>query len=530
MQLGLDFGGGGERSVEAVRDRLEAAFGAPAPLARRDPVSQLVRSIISARTEDAVSDLVLARLRERFRSWDRLADARTEEVLPVVRPATFPEDKAERLPRALRLLRGRVGALRLDGLTDLSVDDALAWLQELPGVGQKTAASVLNFSTLDRRVMVVDGHIQRTASRLGLAGPQASAGEVREAVMGAAPDDWEGGDFVRLHRLLKRLGQTFCRPTAPDCAACPMADDCPDRERRRSQDRAVGRYAPANENKPQAPGAGPSAWLRRRVERLERRGTGSPGPAGRMGHPALDAAFTGGGPPPGLHQSAPATPGDLAAPWLPALAASMGLAAPGSGAGLAGAGRGAAARSPRVLLVAEADALREGGAPYGPGLDALGLPSGEAALVRTEGAADALRVAEEAVRLRAAPMVWIELRRGAALADLAATRRLDLAARRAGVFVFLLTPDLSGASAAVTRWRVGSAPTLPKEGRGPGRRLGSPAFHLGLVRNRAGRTGHWLAEWSAHERRFESAAPLPASLDAPVVDRPRPAVAGGARA
>ena len=530
MQLGLDFGGEDERSVEAVRDRLEAAFGAPAPLLRRDPVSQLVRSIISARTEDAVSDLVLARLRERFRSWDRLADARIEEVLPVVRPATFPEDKAERLPRALRLLRGRVGALRLDGLADLSVNDALAWLQELPGVGQKTAASVLNFSTLDRRVMVVDGHVQRTARRLGLAAPEASAGEVRESVMACAPDAWEGGDFARLHRLLKHLGRTFCRPAGPDCAACPMADGCPDRALRRSQDRAAGRYAPANENKPETSGAGPSAWLRRRVERIERRGVGASGPVGCMGHPALDAAFTGGGPPPGLHQAAPATPGDLAAPWLPALAVSLGLAGPGPGAGGRRAGRNGAVGSARVLLVAEADALREGGAPYGPGLDALGLPSAQSALVRVSGAADALRVAEEAVRLRAAPAVWVELRRGAALADLAATRRLDLAARRAGVFVFLLTPDLLGTSAAVTRWRVGSAPTVSKAGRGAGRRLGSPAFHLALVRNRAGRTGDWLAEWSAHERRFETAAPLPAPMDAPVVDRPRPAVAGGARA
>lgn len=507
MQLGLDLDGG-ERPAQALRDRLEAAFGVPAPWARRDPVSQLVRSIVSARTQDAVSDLVLARLRERFPSWSRLADARPEEVLPVVRPATFAEDKAERLPRALRLLRARAGSLRLDALADLPVDDALAWLQDLPGVGQKTAASVLNFSTLDRRVMVVDGHVRRTARRLGLAGPEACAGQVREAVTAAAPDDWEGADFVRLHRLLKRLGQTCCGPAVPDCAACPLADGCPDLKERRAREGAAGRYAPANENRPAAAG-GVDSWLRRRVERMARRGSGSPGPVGAMGHRDLDAAFTAGGPSPGLHQSAPATPGDLAASWLPALAASVGLAASG----------------PRVLWVTEADALREGGAPYGPGLDALGLPAAQTVLVRTGSAADALRVAEEALRLRAAPAVWIELRRGAALADLAATRRLDLAARSAGVFVFLLTPDLLGTSAAATRWRVGSAPGL-----GPGRRLGAPAFHLSLVRNRTGRTGDWLAQWSAHERRFETAAPLPAPLDAPVADRPRPAVAGGGHA
>ena len=55
----------------------------------------------------------------------------------------------------------------LDGLTD---DEALAYLQRLPGVGPKTAACVLLFS-LGRPAMPVDTHVHRVAGRLGLLDP-----------------------------------------------------------------------------------------------------------------------------------------------------------------------------------------------------------------------------------------------------------------------------------------------------------------------------------------------------------------------
>jgi len=38
---------------------------------------------------------------------------------------------------------------------------------------------------------------------------------------------WCGDDFLMLHFGMKRLGQRICRFDAPDCAACPLAADCP---------------------------------------------------------------------------------------------------------------------------------------------------------------------------------------------------------------------------------------------------------------------------------------------------------------
>ncbi len=505
LQLALEEG---DRSLALlhVRDRLVEAFGPPQPHVRRDPVAQLVRALIASRTQDAVSDAVLARLRAAFRPLARLAEARVEEVLPVIAPVTHAERKAPQLIEAIRRVGRLRGAVTLDFLEGWPVDDAMAWLQELPGAGQKVAASVLNLSTLRRRVMVVDTHVQRVARRVGLAGERAEAGEVRLVLMDLAPDVWEPEDFSDLHKLLKRLGQLHCHAAMPECPACPLRQGCPEGERRfgrRRQAGAAGREgrsasspvpapAAANEN---ASGDRLDAYLRRRVARIEARGRrpwAEAAPPVSFGVPALDAAVGGQGLPPGAHQGAPAAPQDHAAPLILPLMAAARLETSGV----------------RLLIVQEREAAREGGELYAPGLEALGVRPEETAFVRVKEGAEVLRVADEAVKRRAVPVVLAELRRGASLADLAATRRLNLAAQRRGLWLFFLTPDLACTSAALTRWRVASAPS-----QGPPGRIGPPAFHLHLLRNRLGPTGAWAAEWSPRERRFTSAVPF--APDAP---------------
>ncbi len=473
-----------------VRDRLRQALGPLNAWMRRDPVSQLVRSMIGSRTYDAVSEAVFAQLRVRFTPWTRLADARFDEVAPIVAPVTYAEDKAHRLIAATALVRRRAGALRLDFLEHWPLEEAMAWLQELPGVGQKVAASVLNFSTLSRRVFVVDGHILRVAERLGLSGPQEDADACREAVMDAAPDAWTADDLMELHILMKRLGQTACRPTQPDCPACPVADFCrhpPDESARRLHAKGPDPAAPAaaNENAP-PPSDGLDAYLRRRIARLERMGVSQAllKAAGLSLRREIDDAFQGRRLPAGAHQSAGARMEDGAAALAPALAVVTALPRKGL----------------RALVVQEADARAEHGELHGPGLEAWGLNPREAAFVRARDGPQALEVADEALRGRAAPAVLLELRRGAGLADLSVTRRFNLQARRAGLFLFLVTPSLEGTSAAATRWRVSSCASSA-----PRRRVGPPTFRLDLVRNRHGRTGSWIAQWSAHERRFLSA-------------------------
>jgi len=211
-----------------MRDELIKVFGPQRPTRRLDPVSQLVRSMIGGRTKDEVSWAVFERLRERFKTWEALAEATDAEVLDLIRPVTHPENKARFLPHALRLVQIRSGwKLSLDHLAELELDSARWWLQGLPGVGVKVAASVLNFSPLNMRALVVDTHVHRVAVRQGLIPASYDTAHAYRALMDMVPDSWTAEDLYELHWLMKGLGQLLCSLHAPRCGACALKASCP---------------------------------------------------------------------------------------------------------------------------------------------------------------------------------------------------------------------------------------------------------------------------------------------------------------
>jgi endonuclease-3 len=230
--------------VAAVHARLSGAFGSfldgPRPL---PPVDQLVRSMIGSLTYDEVSWGAYHRLRDLYRPWETLAAAPAAEVERAIGQVTHAQTKAGWLPEALQRIVALRGALDLDFLADLSVPDAMAWLQQLPGVGDKVAACVLNFSSLRRPVMVVDTHVWRAARRIGLAGRNAEPAAVREAIMAAAPHQWTADDYFDLHWLLKRLGQVLCQPAHTRCGRCPAAALCQERQRTQAMAARKGEVA-----------------------------------------------------------------------------------------------------------------------------------------------------------------------------------------------------------------------------------------------------------------------------------------------
>jgi endonuclease-3 len=210
-----------------LRDRLLSTFGRQAAERRLDPASQLVKALISTRTYDAVSWAAFGRLRAAYPDWRELAAAEPKAVEAIIADTTFADQKARQLPILFRLIEHRTGDVSLDFLADMPVDQAMAWLEDLPGVGRQIAAAVLNFSTLNKRAMVVDTHVHRVTRRLGLVGRSAEPAQSYEALMAMAPHGWTSESFYELHWLMKGLGQSLCTDSPPACGRCPLNSLCP---------------------------------------------------------------------------------------------------------------------------------------------------------------------------------------------------------------------------------------------------------------------------------------------------------------
>src|SRR5688500_18450850 len=116
-------------------------YGCPIPYFHHlDPLSELVSSLLSHRTRNTDSGRAFKALRGRYEDWAAVRDAPTDEVQSLIGCCTWPEQKAPRIQQVLREVTARRGGLSLDFLASMSVPDARAWLEELPGVGPKTSA------------------------------------------------------------------------------------------------------------------------------------------------------------------------------------------------------------------------------------------------------------------------------------------------------------------------------------------------------------------------------------------------------
>jgi endonuclease-3 len=168
-------------------------------------------------------------LRRRFAGdWAAVRDAPTAEVESAIAAATWPESKAPRIQQVLRqITERRNGELSLDFLAGMTVAEARAWLESLPGVGPKTSASVLAFSRLRRPALVVDCHHHRVAVRLGLVSPRLDVAKAHEVLAAQLPPDWDAQKVYDNHEAMMVHGQRCCYHSNPACRRCPVPDLCP---------------------------------------------------------------------------------------------------------------------------------------------------------------------------------------------------------------------------------------------------------------------------------------------------------------
>jgi endonuclease-3 len=201
--------------------------GPLSPVDRLDPVSQLVLSLIGTRTRGGVSVDVFQKMRKHFQNWEALLRIPEVALAYYIDAVTYPEQKAAQLQRALWIIQAWCGSLELSFLCCWPVEDAQFRLRWLPGVDAKVSAAVLNFSTLQKRILVVDCHHIRVAKRVGLLGPKTPFPAAYRILMDQhIPNDWTAEDLDDHHRLMKLLGQLVCKHDQPRCSRCPLQDIC----------------------------------------------------------------------------------------------------------------------------------------------------------------------------------------------------------------------------------------------------------------------------------------------------------------
>jgi endonuclease-3 len=210
------------RHAEAIDAALVAHYGAPLFEPGEEPLEMLLGTILSANTNDTNSGRAFDQLKALAEGdWDSIRTMPLQPIIDAIRPAGMYHQKAPHIVGTLEQLKSTRGGYALDDLATMPLDEAMALLTSLPGVGHKTASIVLLFC-FNRPAFPVDTHIQRISQRTGLAAPRATPAAIKALWESLLP----GERYYALHLNLIRLGREVCRAQAPRCGVCPIQPHC----------------------------------------------------------------------------------------------------------------------------------------------------------------------------------------------------------------------------------------------------------------------------------------------------------------
>lgn len=210
-----------EDRIRSIHRDLVDVYGKPEKNWDTGSVRGLLITILSQNVADTNTERAAEQLFNRFETFEEIENAELEDLKDAINPAGLPHQKAQRIQRALEAMREETDEYSLEFLRDMGKEEALDWLQDIKGVGPKTANVVLSFH-FDKGVMPVDTHVERVSKRFRLAPFSANNGKAHNILNEAVPDDIK----YELHMLMIEHGRSHCSARNPSCGQTKLKKYC----------------------------------------------------------------------------------------------------------------------------------------------------------------------------------------------------------------------------------------------------------------------------------------------------------------
>jgi len=200
-----------EKVVELFRRLRELDPHPTTELEYKTPFELLVAVILSAQATDVGVNKATKHLYAVANTPQAILDLGEKRLKKHIATIGLYNAKAKNILATCRILVERHGG---------EVPRSREALEELPGVGRKTANVVLN-TAFGEATIAVDTHIFRVANRTGLA-PGETVRAVEDKLMKVVPEEFRKD----AHHWLILHGRYVCKARKPLCPTCAIRDLC----------------------------------------------------------------------------------------------------------------------------------------------------------------------------------------------------------------------------------------------------------------------------------------------------------------
>jgi endonuclease-3 len=177
-----------------------------------NPFQLLVAVILSAQCTDVRVNLTTPKIFEKYPTPEKLAVAAFEDVFPLIKSISYPNNKTKHLIGMAQMLLDK-----FNGKVPMSVDELVL----LPGVGRKTANVIT--SVIDQQPnMAVDTHVFRVSARIGLTTNATTPLATEKQLIKNIPEHL----IHKAHHWLILHGRYVCVARNPKCEICGIKTVC----------------------------------------------------------------------------------------------------------------------------------------------------------------------------------------------------------------------------------------------------------------------------------------------------------------
>ena len=191
-----------------------AVFGRDLPWRHTsDPYLILLSEFILQQTQISQGMDYYLRFVKRFPTVESLAEAREEEVLRLWQGLGY-YSRARHLHASAKQI-AEAGSFPRD----------YSFVRALPGVGDYTAAAVMSFA-FGEQYAVIDGNVQRVLTRyFGISEPIDTT-QGKKLLRALADEMLDRQHPALYNQAIMDFGALQCKPSAPVCETCPLAETC----------------------------------------------------------------------------------------------------------------------------------------------------------------------------------------------------------------------------------------------------------------------------------------------------------------
>ncbi len=183
----------------------------PIPLDHKDPYTLLVAVLLSAQCTDERVNKVTPGLWGLADNPFDMAKQSVEDIQAIIRPCGLSPQKSKAIAKLSQIL-----VEKYDG----DVPEDMDLLEELPGVGHKTAGVVMS-QAFGVPAFPVDTHIHRLAQRWGLTNGKSVAQTEKDLKRVFPKESWN-----KLHLQIIYYGREFCSARGCDGRVCEICTTC----------------------------------------------------------------------------------------------------------------------------------------------------------------------------------------------------------------------------------------------------------------------------------------------------------------